>query len=222
MAEREHEPDPGVGRVPASARGLVAGRVVAAFLGFSALVTEVATLLAQHRFHGGNFFSYFTVEANTLAVISLVVSAFATATRSTRRGLDLYRGAVTLYMTTTILVFIVLLSGYSSSELTAVPWDNTVLHYVMPIIVIIDWLVAPPARAVAYRSALVWLAVPLAYLVYSLIRGHSVHWYPYPFVNPSQHGYLGVAVTSAVIAVILAALIWVIANTPRLPLPRST
>ncbi len=200
-------------------RPLVATKVIAAFLGFSALVTELATLVAEHRLNPGDFFSYFTVEANTLAVISLVLSSFAAATGTARRVLDLFRGAVTLYMTTTILIFIVLLSGYPSSELTAVPWDNTVLHYLMPIIVIIDWLIAPPRSAVRYRTALLWLAYPAAYLGYSLIRGHFVHWYPYPFMNPSHRGYLAVVVTAIVIAAILAMITWVIAAVPRWTIP---
>jgi hypothetical protein len=197
---------------------LVGAKVLAALLGFSALVTEIATLAARHRFNAGDFFSYFTVEANTLAVISLILSGFAVATGTTSRGLEYFRGAVTLYMTTTILIFIVLLSGYPSAELTAVPWDNTVLHYIMPIVIIIDWLIAGPRRAVAYSSAVLWLAFPLAYLAYSLIRGPIAHWYPYPFMDPSHHGYVGVAITSVVIAVILAVITWVIAIVPRWPL----
>jgi hypothetical protein len=193
---------------------LVVAKVLAAFLGFSALVTEVATLGSENRFNAANFFSYFTVEANTLAVISLGLSSFALATATASRALDLFRGAVTLYMTTTILIFIVLLSGYSSKELTAVPWDNTVLHYLMPIIIMLDWLIAPPVRSIAYRAAVGWLAFPLAYLFYSLIRGHFVHWYPYPFMNPSHAGYLGLVITSIVIAVILAVITWVIGSTP--------
>ena len=193
---------------------LVVAKVLAAFLGFSALVTELATLVAEHRFNPGDFFSYFTVEANTLAVISLGVSSFALATGTVSRALDLFRGAVTLYMTTTILIFIVLLSGYPSKELTAVPWDNTVLHYLMPIIIIVDWLIVPPVRRIGYRSAVVWLGFPLAYLFYSLIRGHFVHWYPYPFMNPTHRGYLGVIITSVVIAVILAVITWIIGSTP--------
>jgi hypothetical protein len=195
----------------------VAAKTLFAFLGFSALVTEVATLTARHRFNAADFFSYFTVEANTLAIVSLVLSAFASATGRTSRRLDYFRGAVTLFMTTTILIFIVLLSGYPSSELTAVPWDNTVLHYIMPIVIIIDWLIASRMAPITYRSALVWLAFPLAYLGYSLIRGPIAHWYPYPFMNPATHGYLGVAITSVVIAVILAGLTWVIATVARWP-----
>jgi hypothetical protein len=199
---------------------LAALRTILAFLGFSALVTEVATLVARHRFNAGDFFSYFTVEANSLAVISLVLSSFAVVTGRTGRGLEFFRGAVTLYMTTTILVFIVLLSGYPSSELTAVPWDNTVLHYIMPIVVMIDWVIASPAAATPFRTALTWLAFPLAYLVYSLIRGPIADWYPYPFMDPSTHGYVGVAITSVVIAVILAVITAVIAAVPGLPRSR--
>ncbi len=196
-------------------RSLVLGKTVFALLGFSALVTEVATLVAGHRFVAGDFFSYFTVEANTLAVISLLLSAFAVATRTTRRALDIFRGAVALYMTTTILIFVVLLSGYPSSELTAVPWDNTVLHYLMPIAVIADWLIAGRVPPIRYRSALAWLLFPLAYLVYSLIRGSIVEWYPYPFLNPATRGYSGVLISSAVIAVVLAGVTVVIASVPR-------
>jgi hypothetical protein len=210
---------------------VVAAKMAFAFLGFSALVTEIATLVARHRFEAGNFFSYFTVEANTLAIVSLLASSFVEANtlavlslvlsslalaagrRSDR--LDFFRGAVTLYMTTTILVFIVLLSGYSSEELTAVPWDNTVLHYIMPIVVIVDWLVASRVRAIAFRRSMIWLGFPLVYLGYSLVRGPIADWYPYPFMDPAHHGYIGVIITSVVIAVVLTAITWVIATAPR-------
>jgi hypothetical protein len=187
-----------------------------ALLGFSALVTEIATLVARGRFNAADFFSYFTVEANTLAVLSLLVSSAALAGRHSR-ALELFRGAVTLFMTTTILIFIVLLSGYSSSELTAVPWDNTVLHYLMPIVIILDWLIVVPTQLIRFPVAALWLGFPLAYLAYSLIRGPIAHWYPYPFMDPSQHGYVGVLITSVVIAVILAAITWLIASVPRWP-----
>jgi hypothetical protein len=190
-------------------------KTLAALLGFSALVTEIATLVAKHRFNSGDFFSYFTVEANTLTVISLLVSAYAVSVGRTGRGLSFYRGAVALYMTTTILIFIVLLSGYPSSELTAVPWDNTVLHYIMPIVIIVDWILLPATPAVAPRMAIIWLAFPLAYLAYSLIRGPIAHWYPYPFMDPSHHGYIGVAITSVVIAVILVVITFVLAVLPQ-------
>lgn len=197
-----------------SSRFLPGAKIAFALLGFSALVTEIATLVAQHRFEPGDFFSYFTVEANTLAVVSLILSAFTIALHEDSSGLDFFRGATTLYMTTTILVFIVLLSGYPASELTAVPWDNTVLHYVMPIVVIVDWLAASHIAPIPFRRAVIWLAFPLAYLAYSLVRGAVVDWYPYPFMDPATHGYIGVVVTSVAIAVVLAVITWAIAGAP--------
>ncbi len=204
-----------VGPEPSYLRTLIIAKVLFALLGFSALVTEVATLVAQHRFRAGDFFSYFTVEANTLTVISLIVSAFALNTGRTSRGLNFFRGAVTLCITTTILIFIVLLSGYPASELTAVPWDNTVLHYVMPIVVIADWLIAVRIQPIGIGRAMIWLALPLLYLVYSLIRGPIADWYPYTFMDPSHHGYLAVAITSVIIAVLLAVITALIAGVAR-------
>jgi hypothetical protein len=202
---------------------IIAVKTLLAFLGFSAIVTEIATLVSVHHFVGGNFFSYFTVESNALAVISLVFSSIALAAGRTSERLEFFRGAVTLYMTTTILIFIVLLSGYPASELTAVPWDNTVLHYIMPLVIIVDWLVVNRRRAIQYRRALLWLSYPLLYLVYSLIRGPIVGWYPYPFMDASLHGYLPVVLTSVVIAVVLAAITAVIAGAPAWvrPKPRA-
>lgn len=193
----------------------VAAKLLFAFFGFSALVTEVAVLVERHRFAAGDFFSYFTVESNLLACLSLVLSALALTGGSQNRVLDFYRGAVTLCMATTIAIFIVLLSGYSSAELTAVPWDNTVLHYIMPIVIIVDWLVAGQPVVLPFPVALSWLGLPLAYLVYSLVRGAIVDWYPYPFMDASLHGYGALLVTSVVLAVVLAAFTVVIASVPR-------
>jgi len=88
------------------------------------------------------------------------------------------RGAASLYMAITGIVFSVLLAGLDV-ELTAVPWDNTVLHYIMPVVVVADWVIDLPGTRIAFKSALVWLAFPLTYVAYSLIRGHLTGWYPY-------------------------------------------
>lgn len=203
---------------PTARRGwwvLPAVKILFALLGFSAVVTEIATLVQRGVFRSGDFFSYFTVESNLLAVVSLLVSSIALVAGHRSRRLDYVRGAVTLFMTTTIIIFIVLLSGYPASELTAVPWDNTVLHYIMPIAIIVDWLFATRVDPVPYRKALLWLLFPLAYLLYSLVRGPIAGWYPYPFMDASQNGYGVVLVTSLVIAVVLAGITWVVATAPR-------
>jgi len=183
-------------------------------------VTEVATLQERGTFAPFNFFSYFTVESNLFAIAMLLLSASAFAPGLPRHPWAMLRGAATLYMVTTGIVFAVLLAGLEGAEFTAVPWDNIVLHYLMPLAVAVDWIVDLPAHHLTFRHAAVWLVFPLAYVVYSLIRGHFVGWYPYPFLNPSAHGYSGVAGTSVAIALALAVFLWVLTRFTGVARPR--
>ncbi len=197
-------------------------RLVFGLLGLTAVVTEVATLQERGRFAPFNFFSYFTVESNLFAIAMLLLgaSAFAPALHSRSRPWAMLRGAATLYMVTTGIVFAVLLAGIEGAEFTAVPWDNIVLHDLMPLAVALDWVVDRPAHRLTFRHAVVWLVFPLAYVVYSLIRGHFVGWYPYPFLNPSAHGYSGVAGTSVALALTLAVFVWVLTRLTEFARPR--
>ena len=182
-------------------------RVLLALLGFSAVVTEIATLVERGVFVPANFFSYFTIEGNLFTVAVLLTAAVAPARH--RRLVDLLRGAATLYMVVIFLVFSVLLAGIEDSTLTAVPWDNTVLHYVMPVAVLADWLLDPPRSRIPFRTGVSWLLFPIAYVGYSLVRGSVVEWYPYPFLDPAD-GYTEVAVVSVAIAVVCVVLAWAI------------
>src|SRR4051812_28679725 len=107
-------PAAAAGALPVSRTGerwVVLVKTLFALLGFSAVVTEIATLVSRQRFVPSNFFSFFTVESNLLAVTSLLLSSFYTVAGRRSERLRFFRGAVTLYMTTTILIFIVLLSN---------------------------------------------------------------------------------------------------------------
>jgi hypothetical protein len=112
-------------------------------------------------------------------------------------------------MTTTGIVFAALLSGLPDDLDLTEPWVNVVLHQLMPIVVVLDWLISPPHNRLTVRKALVWLIYPLAYCAYSLIRGPIVDWYPYPFLDPDETGgYLGVAAYAVGIAVLFVGIIW--------------
>lgn len=187
-------------------------RVLTALLGFSAVVTEVATLVERGTLVPANFLSFFTVQSNLLAAGVLLVAAYAGPGRSRAAGsrrLDAWRGAVTVYMVLVLVVFAVLLSGLDA-ELTAVPWDNTVLHRIVPVLVVLDWLVAPPRHRIPRSASLLWLLYPLAYLGYTLVRGASVGWYPYPFTDPAHGGYGQVALTSVAIAAGVLVVTWLV------------
>jgi hypothetical protein len=144
-----------------------------------------------------NFVSYFTNECNILAIV--VIGGGGIAAVAGRRAVpDQLRGALVVYLVVTGTVYATLLAGLPNQHVT--PWTNTVMHQIMPAVVVIDWLIDPPRVAMSVRRALWWLVFPITYLGYTLARGAVVDWYPYPFLTPTHQGYLGVAENCAGIA----------------------
>jgi len=189
---------------------LVSYKLFFAFLGFSALVTEIATSVERGVFNPGNFFSFFTVQVNILVFITFVLSALVLASGKQRRWLDILRSITTVYILVVGIGFAILLSGLENVALTAVPWDNTVLHYIIPVAVLIDFIIDRPKKKISFKTGLLWIAFPILYVLYSLIRGALVGWYPYPFLNPELKGFGAVAVTVAglvVLGVIIIAFV---------------
>src|SRR5690606_14996859 len=94
-------------------------------------------------------------------------------------------------------------------------WTNEVLHVVAPILLLLDWLVAPGRRRLEFSTVGIIVIYPIVWAAYTMVRGPFVSdaltgatsWYPYPFLNPdtSPNGYLSVAFYILLIAVVIAA-----------------
>ena len=183
-----------------------------AVLTLAAIVTQFAIGLDKDGFRPGNFFSFFTIQSNIVAVFVLLASAaIALGGRVTPDRWNLVRGAAVAYMATTGIVYDLLLADIQADLQLTEPWVDWVLHRLMPVVMALDWLLEPPSRRLAFRECLVWMAYPLLYLVYSLIRGPVVDWYPYPFLDPAEAGgYVGVAAVSIRIAILFLGLIWLV------------
>jgi hypothetical protein len=172
---------------------------------------QLSVGMQRPGFSPTNFFSFFTILSNLLAAVVLLWGA-AWLAAPPSPGYELVRGAAVVYMTTTLVVFALLLSGIQADLQLTAPWVNTVLHEVMPIVMILDWLVVPARPAPSLGQAMAWLAFPIVWLAYTLIRGPIAGWYPYPFLDPAHPGgYGSVAVTCAVIAVGMIVLCAVVA-----------
>jgi len=166
-------------------------------------LTAIGVQLSIHVRNGFdvlNFFSYFTNLSNILAAgVLLVAAAHDLTGRQASERFTLLRGASVVAMAIVGIVFAAVLRNEDLGTLR--PWVNVVLHYVMPLAVVLDWVLAPPERVPSFRRSLLWLVFPALYLVYTLARGTAVGWYPYPFLNPNgAHGYGGVAVACASVA----------------------
>jgi hypothetical protein len=190
-----------------SRRGLLsepALRACRALLALAALTAIGYDVAAGPGVSDADYFSYFTVLSNLFAAAMLLHGAFRPA-RERSGTVELLRGAAVVYILTTGIVYLLLLSGNAP----AYPWVNAILHYLMPVAVTLDWLLDPPrVRLDLTRTVVLWMAFPLLYVLYTLARGAIVDWYPYFFVNPHRGGgYLLVAGDCLAVGIGIIALI---------------
>lgn len=126
-----------------------------------------------------NYVSYFTVLSNFFAASVLIFTGIKTGGSKDH---DTARGASTLYILITGLGFIFLLGGDNDQLL---PWVNIILHYIAPIVMLLDWIIEPLNEKISLGEATAWIAPPIVYLGFALIRGQLINWYPYEFLNPN-------------------------------------
>ena len=181
-----------------------------------------------------HFFSFFTIESNLIAVVTLVIGAALLLRRDGEdpRWYAVLRLSATTYMVTTGIVYNLLLRGIQLPQGSTLGWSNEILHVVAPLWMLIDWLLAPGRRPLRWRAVWVVVAFPIVWACYTLIRGpltpdavqHRDYWYPYPFLDPNSapSGYWSVAgyivLIAAVIAVVGLGAVWL----SRLARPRAT
>jgi hypothetical protein len=154
-------------------------------LQFYLIVTIDSPLTVGTRI--GNYFSYFTVLSNILAAVVLTVCAV-----HNRSGpfhvfaKPAVMAAAAVYMGVTGLVYFFILSSLWNPQGWARIAD-TLLHYVMPVLYLGFWIVF--VRKGRLRPALIPLILlfPVAYAIYSLVRGGLIAWYPYPFLDLRTH-----------------------------------
>jgi hypothetical protein len=136
-----------------------------------------------------HFFSFFTILTNILAAIALLAPVVAPASRLGRfLERPPVRTAIAGYIIVVGAVYYVLLSNTGH----AVGWTlffEHVLHYAMPPLFVLDWLLFVPKGGVPWGTGLACLGFPLVYGVWTLGHGAVSGWYPYPFLDVSELGY---------------------------------
>ncbi|MBN9605252.1 MAG: Pr6Pr family membrane protein [Actinomycetales bacterium] len=171
-----------------------------------------------------NFFSFFTIDSNTLSVVTLLIGAglLLAGRRVDPRWFALLRVSTTTYMVVTGIVYNTLLRGIPLPQGQTVEWSNEILHVAGPILLLLDWLFAPGRARLEWRAIGVIVAFPIVWAIYTLVRGAifvdpitGTNWYPYPFLNPelSPLGYVSVAfyvvLIAAIIGLVGAGAIWI-------------
>ncbi|MFD7342142.1 Pr6Pr family membrane protein [Streptomyces violascens] len=143
-----------------------------------------------------DYFSYFTILSNILAAGVLLTGAWPWTGRDSPRY-DLLRVAATRYILVTGLVYNLLLAPDLFGMTVIV---NTVVHRIMPAVVVLDRLINPIKHPPTRRGKLLRALLPLLYVVCTEVRGAIIDWYPYYFLDPRPDGYTRVALYVAAMA----------------------
>lgn len=160
-----------------------------------AIISQLNSNSLASDFNLVNFFSYFTIQSNILTSLVLAVSGLSLLQgKPEGRLLTLFRGACVVYMAVTGIVFAVLLSGIAAKDPYLIPWSNTMLHRLVPLLILADWLLLPTLAKLVLKDILLWFIFPALWLAYSFGRAFLTGWYPYHFLDPSQvGGFYGVS-----------------------------
>jgi hypothetical protein len=191
-------------------------RILFAILGAAAVIATFAATAAHARINPFNFFGYFTIQSNIAFVCVLFITAIAGFLgHRDHVVLSIARGCVATYMIIVGIVYNTLLTNVDVS--IPVPWANTVLHSVLPVYALLDWLLFGDRPPLPWRRLWVVLIYPIVWLAVVLIRVATDGFAFYPFLdfNDPKYGPGGVALYCVIIAVamvVFGLLIWAISR----------
>lgn len=178
------------------------------------VAASLGLMSAEHRV------AFFTTQSNIIVVAYFAIVVFHMLRSGQVAAVaPRLRGGVTLWIVITGLISHVLLSNLANPLPGLIVADPAaaltnqslfLLHYVVPAMVVIDWVAFDPRRAVRWRDGLWWLGYPVAYGAISIARAAwfptVADRYPYPFLDPSQGGWAEVAAGMVPVIVISAVL----------------
>ncbi|SDT29120.1 Pr6Pr family membrane protein [Microlunatus soli] len=172
-----------------------------------------------------NLFSFFTIQSNILvlvAAIRLLIDPDLGRGRGNGAWWQVIRLTGLLGIVITGIVYVTVLrplmdpTGIHAAV-------NAGLHYITPPVALIGWLIFGPRPRIGWRTLLLSMVWPIAWIVYTLIRGAITDWYPYPFLDVAVIGAAATARNLAVIVVLAVLLLLIMKVVDRLPmLPKGS
>lgn len=195
-------------------------RMAAGILGWAALGLQYALVLTGTSGAGSftrsvNFFSYFTILTNILAALALTLPWLAP---QSALGEFFSRPSVRTAIAAYIIIVMTIVYFVLRHLTNLQGWDflaDLLLHYVMPVLFVIDWLFLVPKQTLKVRDTLGWLAFPVIYLIWTFIHGTYSGFYPYPFLNGAELGNARVLLNEAGLLAIFLVLGFVLVSGGR-------
>ncbi|MCS5718006.1 Pr6Pr family membrane protein [Herbiconiux sp. CPCC 205763] len=195
---------PDVGRRIAGVVRLIVGVGLAVTIGI-----QIGDRVANNAFDPWEYFSYFTIETSLFNIVVLLVGGVL-ALRFARdpQLFTTVRMATLTYAIITAAVYNLLLRNIPPTGYPGLDWPNEVVHVWVPLLLLLDWLLAPGRPSLPWRSLWIVPIYPVAWAVYTFLRaaasGGAI--YPYPFLDPATDGWLSVFVYIVALTGVLVGL----------------
>lgn len=175
----------------------------AAYKGIYALLIAAALVLDFGFFEGRAdwyMLNYYTILSNIACMVFFAIAHFQVE-KAARAGIRDFawqprlEGAFVFCIAVTGIIYATMLAPADIANGNFWRFENIVLHYVGPAMVIFDWLLFSPKGRFRAYDPLRWLLIPLAYLGYILLRstfagniGSTGSRFPYGFIDPAVQG----------------------------------
>ncbi len=138
-----------------------------------------------------NSFKAFTMQTNLMVTIWFTLAiVWHNKPESLEKIMGPLKGAFTMYITITFVVFAILLSPFYQPTGFAA-FSNLVLHYITPIAFILDWVLTETKLRYRWNYLLYWIIYPLCYIIFAVIHGTFTGSYLYYFLDINALGILG-------------------------------
>ena len=192
-------------------------RKCCAVMAWTVLILQYIIMLQGGEFGGFaattlTYFGFFTILTNILVALAFSTPFFKPKSRLYRFfSQQSVRAAIALYILVVGIVYYALLANaHNPQGLSAIL--NVGLHFFLPVLYIMDWLIFADKDAMSYKHLPFWVAYPMVYGLFNIIRGAWTGFYPYPFLNISELGLGSVFVNMMVFTLIYglggAVFIW--------------
>lgn len=140
-----------------------------------------------------NYLGYFTILTNILVACVVTVPLLAPQSPAGKRLADPRVSGMTAAAIIVVgIAYHVLLRGTWEPQGVDL-FSDTLLHYVVPTLFALYWIVAAPKAGLRFAHLPVMAIYPFAYFIYIVLRGELLGKYPYFFVDVASIGLLASA-----------------------------
>lgn len=149
---------------------------------------------------------FYTIQSNALCFIFFALLTFKNISDLKRKGIHgttrfypHFKGAVTMSIAITFIIYhFVIMPEFVSVVSNYDPFilDNLTVHYFVPLLAILDWLLFDIKLSFRWFDPILWLLLPISYLIFILTRAQLggiiavvKSYYPYFFVDVNLIGW---------------------------------